>query len=420
MQNWKRKSCNIAPRQRQRGIALPLVAAGMLAMLVIVGLALDSSRTLANKTRLQNTVDSAALAAAKTYDQTGSVTDGNAAARSLLGINADGIGNHEFNRAHDAGEISITIQWSETLDPFVSTGVGPYVRVIVRNFATDASLTAILGITELDVGASAVAGPSPSFDLTACNIAPMVVCAEDPNDRNLFGFEAEQLQVLKYAAGDSGEIGAGNFHLVAIDGEGGASNVRDNMAGDYDGCVSSGETLETQTGDMAGPVRQGLNTRFGDYFAGPGQLEAHPPDVVIDEPNPALTYDDETGTVSQNNEPVSHETVDYNYEQYVRDSANEERWDFHPPDGVFDRRILALPIASCTQDENGKAYLDVVGFGCYFLVQKVPLIAGGREAQVFGQFIEGCNAGGMPGQDPWSGPAPYRIQLYKDPDSTDS
>ena len=50
-------------RNRQRGVAMPLVVAGMAAMLVIAGLAIDSSHAYVNKTRLQNTTDAAALAA---------------------------------------------------------------------------------------------------------------------------------------------------------------------------------------------------------------------------------------------------------------------------------------------------------------------------------------------------------------------
>ena len=91
-----------SPKRQQRGAALPLVAAGMLAMLAIAGLALDASHALVNNTRLQNTTDAAALAAAKEYDDTIDIFAGNAAALSLFGINADGAGNHELNDAYDA------------------------------------------------------------------------------------------------------------------------------------------------------------------------------------------------------------------------------------------------------------------------------------------------------------------------------
>ena len=56
-------------RIRQRGVVMPIVVIGLLAMLAMVGLAIDSSHAFVNMTRLQNTADAAALAAAKVYDQ---------------------------------------------------------------------------------------------------------------------------------------------------------------------------------------------------------------------------------------------------------------------------------------------------------------------------------------------------------------
>ena len=400
--------------RQQRGVAMPLVAVGLIAMLAIVGLAVDASHALANKTRLQNTVDAAALAAAKVYDQTEDIADGDAAALGVFGINADGAGNQELNAAYDAGDISIVVQWSETLDPFVSAGIGPYVRVIASNFSITASLTAVLGITDLDIRASAVSGPSPTIN-SACNIAPMVVCAADPNDPELFGFEANQLEVLKSAAGNQSEIGPGNFQLIRINCPGGAC-VRENMAGGYDGCVNGGQTVESEPGNTVGPSVQGLNTRFGIY-SGPVSPDDYPPDVVVDEPNPPVTYDDDTDTIEQNNSPVDDQSIDFGWEQYQAAVAAGSL-DYPPPDGAYERRVLTLPVAECTGGAGGQTTLDIVGFGCYFLLQRAK--QKGNEAQIFGQFIEGCNAGGMPGPDPVSGPGPYRIQLYKDPDSQDS
>jgi Flp pilus assembly protein TadG len=401
-------------RHRQRGIALPLVAVGLVAMLAIIGLALDASHALSNKTRLQNTVDAAALAAAKEYDGSADIALANAAAMSLFGLNADGAGNQELNTAFDANEISVVIQWSEDLDPFVSTGVGPYVRVIATNFSIDATLTAVIGVTNIDIRASAVAGPSPSINV-ACNVAPMVVCAKDPSDPDLFGFEPNTLEVLKSAAGDSSDIGPGNFQLVRIDCPGGDC-IRDNMAGSYSGCLASGETVESEPGNTVGPSVQGLNTRFGAY-TGPPQLETYPPDVVVGQPNPPLTYDDAADTVQQGGTTVDYQTIDYGFEQYASD-VNNGIFDNPPPVGAYNRRVLALPISSCTGDASGQVTLDVLGFGCYFLLQQVQ--QQGNEAQIFGQFIEGCNAGGLPGPAPDAGPAPYRIQLYKDTGSADS
>lgn len=407
-------SSNYPPaRQRQRGVALPLVAAGLLAMLAIVGLALDTSHALANKTRLQSSADAAALAAAKKYDEVADIFAGNAAAYAVFGLNADGVGNHELNAAYDAGEVSVVVQWSETLNPFVSSGLGPYVRVIATGLDLDTSLSAVLGIVEIEVAASAVAGPSPTIQ-NACNVAPLIVCARDLGAPPLFGFVPGELDILKSASGDPNEIGPGNFYLARLGCPGG-NCVRENLAGGYDGCLEDGE-VDTEPGNTVGPTVQGLNTRFYQY-SGPLSSADYKPDVQIQSSD--LTYDGATDTILQNGVPVDASTIDYSYADYVGQITGLPPVLSHPPPlGMYDRRVLALPLANCSVDATGQSTLEVVGFGCYFMLQ--PVVQQGTEAQIFGQFINGCTAGGISGIEPGAGPSPYLIQLYKDPDSDDS
>jgi hypothetical protein len=114
---------------------------------------------------------------------------------------------------------------------------------------------------------------------------------------------------------------------------------------------------------------------------------------------------------------ADYTTIDYGYDQYVAD-VEAGRLDIQPPAGVYERRVLAIPVARCDGGATGQSTLPVVGFGCYYLLQKVK--QKGNEAEIFGQFIEGCRVGGTPGPNPGAGPGPYIIQLYKDPDSEDS
>ena len=44
----------------------------------------------------------------------------------------------------------------------------------------------------------------------------------------------------------------------------------------------------------------------------------------------------------------------------------------------------------------------------------------GNESYIFGQFLQNCRAGGMPGPAPTTVPGPYLIQLYRDFASGDS
>ncbi len=411
-------------RGRQRGIAMPLVVIGLVAMLAIAGLAIDGSHAFVNKTRLQNTADAAALAAARVYDQTTDTVFSTAAANSLFGLNMDGSGNAEVDTAYDAGDITVTVEYSETLNPFVSSGIGPYVRVIATGFDMATALSSVVGISDLPIEASAVAGPSPTVD-NACNIAPLVVCANDLSD-DYFGFDEDALMVLKPSPGDHDDVGPGNYKLLRLNCPGGAC-VRDSMAGAYGACATTNQTVDTEPGVTAGPTSQGFNTRFGEY-AGPVSPSDFPPDVVVHETTPRLdTYEDPvTGDdviIQGNNGPVVQTAADivgYDYNEYVTRTGNPGMHDFPAggtPPGVEWRRIMALPVADCTGDETGQSTLQVEGFACFFMLQK---IAGGTDKNIFGQFVEGCLAGGTAGPNPGDGPGPYIIQLYKDPDSGDS
>ena len=71
------------PRQ-QRGAVLVLVAIGMLAIIGMAGLALQSGHLFVNKTQLQNALDAAALSAAKKLKDGGAVADATAAGRTTF------------------------------------------------------------------------------------------------------------------------------------------------------------------------------------------------------------------------------------------------------------------------------------------------------------------------------------------------
>jgi hypothetical protein len=145
--------------------------------------------------------------------------------------------------------------------------------------------------------------------------------------------------------------------------------------------------------------------------------EDYPPDVITTQPSTPLEYDSASDTVQQNGTTATANTLDYGWSQYIFDIAGGMLTN-PPPQGVYERRVLTIPVARCDGTSSGQSTLDIVGFGCYFMLQQ--MVQQGTEAQIFGQFIDGCTAGGLPGPNPVSGPDPYIIQLYKDPGSGDS
>lgn len=398
---------------RQKGAVLALFVIAMVAMLAIVGLALDGAHAMLNKTRLQNTVDAAALSAAKTLDLTSDEVQSTVAALQMFSDNASAAGNQELADSYAGGDIDVVVEFSSTLHPFVpATTPAQYVRVTATNFTLAAWFIRVVGVDETNVAASAVAGPSPTIQ-TACNLAPMMVCGDPtaaPEDH--FGYTLGEADVLKTSVSGS-EIGPGNFQLIRLgDGQGGEV-VREGMAGNYAGCVTNNTTVPTEPGNTVGPVVQGLNTRFGEY-SGPVSPVDYPPDVVVQEPDPALTYDPDTDTIYYGSEALGGDTEPdyYDYEDYDQ-AVSDGVYDNPPPEGKFGRRTLAVTIGDCSTTTNGQGDVPVLGFLCYHLVQKA--VQKGNDSYVFGQFRDdGCEITGRPGPEPGTGPGPYVIQLYKD------
>lgn len=437
---------------RQRGIVVPIVAIGLLALLAVAGLALDGSHALANKTRIQNTADAAALAAAKVLDLTTDTGQATAAANNLFSLNADGLGNQELNAAYDGGDITVTVQYSTTVSPFVpGSPDGPFVRVIATGFDTQTTLSRVLGINDISTPATAVAGPSGPLGTgngaQVCDIAPIAVCPDDamgppPDDdidpTNPDSDHADPLRVLKPNPGQHDDIGPGNYKMLRLGCSGGAC-LRQNMAGDFDGCATVGDTVDTEPGFSAGPTSQGFNTRFGEYQGGGVNSSDHPPDSVdfsVDpeliadcvEPQPNL-YQQLTGNSGNCNSDFSDTN---NFEQVWTagdipwsywDYANESADIVNPYPAVPSRRLLIFPTISCDGDQSGQSTLTVTGFACFFMLQQLDTgHAGQGGGQIFGQYVRSCDVNGTSGVNPGGGPSPllYKIQLYKDPDSGDS
>jgi Flp pilus assembly protein TadG len=414
------------------------IVAAMAAILLMVGLALDVGHATLNKSRLQNATDAAALAAAKMIDSTRSTILATTEAVSAFGANANSSGDQELATAYanGAGTVSVTVQYSATVSPFVPGAPnGPYVRVLAGGFTRPTWFAEVAGINQMTVSATAVAGPSPSIN-NACNLAPMMVCG-DPNQgppiqpNGLWGYTQNQPVVLKQAApGGSTAIGPGNFQLIQLGGSG-ANVVRQNLAGGFSNCLTQNGTVTTQTGNEAGPTAQGLDTRFGDY-SGPmgGTQSQYPPDVITTQPTPALTVTDNGSgnfTINSGSTQITASNIGtiFNYDQgsdnYVTRLANQQ-FNYPPGNGagsgVPERRILAVPVGACNGNNNGQSTITVLGFACFFLMQE-PVQQGNND-YVIGQFIGNCDVNGTPGPAPATGPAPHIIELYHDPNSGDS
>lgn len=410
--------------QRQRGAALLLFVVGLVAILGIAGLALDGSHQMLNKARLQSAVDAAALAAAKELDETANMDMATAAAQAMFDNNANDAGNQEMG----AAGIAITTQFSANSNPFTPGSYVPgeqgYVRVVATGFSMQIWLVSLLGITDKAVTASAVAGPSPTINYS-CNLVPLIVCG-DPNDpptaggTSFWGYEDSDVHVLKSSSDGESPIGPGNFQLARLDGAAGAADVRDSLAGAYSGCSFEGDSIPTEPGNTVGPVTQGLNTRLNKY-SGPISPDDYPPDVVTTQQNSELEYNGETGQITLNNGATivnDANDLDFNFNDYeARITATS--YDVSPAaGGEFDRRSMPVIMGDCSTAGNGATTIDVLGFGCFFLLQEAK--QKGNENEIFGEFVGDCTIPGFSGPQPTIVPGPYVIQLYNDTLNRDS
>ena len=408
--------------RRERGAILVLIAIAMVAILAMGGLALDGSHIFLNKARLQNTVDAAALTAAKVLDESADTDRARTAALAMMDLKAQAAGNRDLRDAQ--GNLAVTIEFSATLQPFApGTTPAEYVRVTARNFRMPAWLIPVIGVNSKRVAASAVAGPSPTI-LQACNIVPLVVCgtpASQGGTPPFWGYQGGKPHVLKSAAGQQSAIGPGNFQLLRLGGSG-ADVLRQNLAGGYEGCYDGSGSLPTQPGNDVGPVFQGLNTRLNIYSGSlGGSRDIYPPDVVTRQTTPRLSYDDSTGQIKQGGQVITDASqLDFNHSDY-QSRVEGGNFDLQPaPAGpaAFERRLMPVPIADCSGVNTGQSDLPILGVGCFFLLQEAS--GTGNNANIFGEFVSDCQAGGRPGPNPNNSAGPHVVQLYRSFESNDS
>lgn len=403
----------------QRGIVIPLVAIAMLALLGMTGLALDMGHLYENKTRLQNAVDAAALAAAKKLDE----TKGDQAAATLaaqntvVAYNGQNSANKEMSALTNA---DVIVQFSPDywgLAPGACnvSGVATcFVRVRVNNLPRPNFLVQVLGLGPTKtVAARAVAGPVP---VNPCDVFPVTACAKPPapggavdtddaaDDGLYYGYKVDGTAACLKSPNVGGQpspecaaLGPGNFHLLDLADSQGGSDLCQNLAGLHERCLGApgATTVDLKQGYTNGPVQDGINTRFNEYPNGQncGGLTRQnaPPDKVVSygPGSPGATHASWLGATDE------------------------------IADGVKGRRIVAVPISNCPPGCSGNACKPpLLGVGCFFLRNKMD---SGKPGELIGEFTgDACLSNGNLIQNPGTGPSTYEIVLYKDPGSLDS
>ena len=387
-------------KNNQRGSIMPVTAIALVSIMGMTGMVIDSSLLFLNRSKLQSLLDAAVLTSAKVLDETGKQSDAREAAIQSIDNN---LAQPGFDSLSNLGltSASFVIQFSATRSAFFANPASSsFVRIQLNQgeVELDTIFLNIMGVSELSLSGSALAGPSPALG-NACNLVPSVICGdpdEEPDPDGMFGYEYDDQVTLAMGSIQNNDVGPGNFQLLDLGLGGNDDGLRASLAGGASGCTSDNSTVDTQPGVNRGPVAQGFNTRFGIY-TGPVSAADYPPDLVVDAGAPGYpdTYLEYTGNYNTN--------------------------DFDQPiNGLRERRVMPVAFGNCDGTVNGQGSVELLGFGCIFLNQPAQNNNALQVVQVSGQLIRSCRSSGVPGPNPVDGPGVHTIQLYGDPNRWDS
>lgn len=360
-----------ADRKGERGSVLAVSALGMLALVLALGLCVDISHFYVVKAELQNAADAAALAGASALNSSPAGVD-EAQRRAVALMN-----NYEFNNT------GVTIT-PESVKFAVNEG-GPYVSAAdARAAAANIRFVSVdIPPKSVSVYFAASAVGKNSVDLTqkavaGMSVAPNVFCEwiplsviDDANNPMVPG------QTYTIRSDPGGFVSPGNYQILAPTGRGGSS-AREDIAHGVNDCAEPGSvySVDTKPGVSAGPVRDGLNTRFDDYSSGMSP-DDFPPDTNVKE---GITF-----------------------KQYSNATPGSPDWQSPRAghDGVPMRRVVLIPMVKLSEYDPGRGTVTFYKFAAFFLRSKVRSGSGGDvDAEYIGERIMFGKGGYKPGGGP--------------------
>lgn len=211
-------------KKSEDGNAIILMALAMSAMIAMVGLVIDGGNLFVSKSHLQKTANAAALSGAQEI------------------VNSEANVNEVVNQilaSHDEVE-SLSQVNMETSQLHVELA-----KDVPLFFAT------LFGIDSIPIEADAKAGLNPMGE--AKGAVPLGI---DESVELVNG----QTYELKVDAGDSV---SGNFGVLALEGPG-AKTYEDSLTYGFDEDLKVGDIVNTQTGNIAGATRSGINYRISN------------------------------------------------------------------------------------------------------------------------------------------------------------
>jgi len=242
---------------RERGVVIIWIAFFMITMLGFVALGIDVAKVMATRTELQNAADAAALAGASAVD----VANGNI-------VQNTAVGRAQATAADNKAFVNEPLP-VQLLGSDVSFPTTRQCKVTVRRDAGAGGemvthVAQVLGIKSMSLTATATAEASPAKGI--CNkLAPMGAIPAAGNPTDFIPGCAHQYTLKQgQGGGTEGNYQALDFPAPCNDGacagysQTGANTYRCLLGNGYGCCISVGQKLQTEPGNMTGPTRQGL------------------------------------------------------------------------------------------------------------------------------------------------------------------
>jgi hypothetical protein len=208
------------------GYVLPVFVVFMTVVIGVGAITLDAGRMYTTKLMLTNITDAAALAGVASLP--GNSSEAVATAIEFAVINGADPGRvtAEVLGSNDRLRVTVTKTLQLNFAGLISAGV----------VDVSATSTAQIGVLNKGYGAQPF------------GIEDAVFVVGDP-------------YVLKVSPHGTEEPSSGNFHALAL-GLPGAKTYRQNVMYGYDGWISVGDMIYTETGNMAGPTKDGVEYRI--------------------------------------------------------------------------------------------------------------------------------------------------------------
>jgi Flp pilus assembly protein TadG len=251
----------------QSGYVLVTLAFLLLALLAVTALAIDIGMAFGARTQNQAAADAAALAGAFTYIEPSNAQPATAQNQAIAAAIANktmgtAVTAADVQAVGDAANRRVTVTITRTEPTFFSKVMGVNSIQVRTTAVAEASRNSVIGSCSkpffVPNGMMGTSGACASCAAGEVLIGP-------DNEPTAFATSKKGQQFLIKPNRPSDALVPSNFYTIAVGGNPSGSDYRDAIGGCVDSAaLQCGDSYATNTGDMRGPTRQGVDDLIGN------------------------------------------------------------------------------------------------------------------------------------------------------------